>query len=247
MKFTQFAVLAVVAPAVAAFAPTANQRFFAKNVVTKPSAGPVVRGAMSMDLSDLEAKATGATLGKVDGAPKPKRKEKPAPAPKPEKKAKKAPEPTPAPAPAPKAETKSKPAKYEKLDVPKKEKAAPAPKAPKEPKAKAVPVPVAKPAPKPKAPAAPKTADPAAVPAGVALGAAPLLLAPIVALGAGRGVLSNTKARREKIQAEIAAAEAAKAKKKADAEVDGAGLTTALVSLHNFVVTYGRMNPRYCQ
>jgi hypothetical protein len=247
MKFTNIAVLAVVAPAVAAFAPTANQRFFAKNVVSKPSATHVVRGAMSMDLSDLEKKATGASLEAVDPYAKGKKKSSPPKAEKPkpekkEKKAKKSPEPesllkeAPAPAPAPKA------AKYEKLDVPKKEKAPKAPsepkpkaekpvKAPKEPKPKVEKAPKAKPAPKPKAPIAPKSSDPAAVPAGVALGAAPLLLAPVVALSAGRGVLSKTKERREKIQAEIAAAEARKAKKVASAEIDGGGLTAALVSI----------------
>jgi hypothetical protein len=48
-------------------------------------------------------------------------------------------------------------------------------------------------------------------------------------LGAGRGILSGTKERRERIQEEIAEFEAAKKKKQYTAEVDGGTLATALV------------------
>lgn len=128
------------------------------------------------------------------------------------KKAKKAPEPVPEPkpAPAPAATKKAEPKK-------KAEKPKPAPKA------------KAAPAPKPE-PKAPVAKDPNAVPAGVALGAAPLALAPLALLAAGRGVLSGTKDRREKIQKEIAEFEAARKKKVVDADVDGSGIATALVS-----------------
>ena len=72
--------------------------------------------------------------------------------------------------------------------------------------------------------------DPLAVPGGIALGAAPLIAIPAVAAVLGRDTLVKTLERREKIQAEIAAAEAAKAKKAKDAEVDGSGLAKAGVS-----------------
>jgi hypothetical protein len=113
-----------------------------------------------------------------------------------------------------------------KVEKPKVEKAAPKPK----------PVPVAKTASVKPAPVAKAAAvkDPNAVPTGVALGAAPLLLAPIALLAAGRGALQGTKDRRDKIQKEIAAFEAAKAKKAVSAEVDGGGVVTALVSGQTF-------------
>ena len=232
MKFSNLAVLAVVAPLAAGFTTTSNQRQFApKNVAFVPSSARTTtqRGAMSMDLSDLEKRLL---------EPKPEKKVK-AEKPKPEKKApkKKEPEPVPAPAPAPAPTGKKGKVTYDLggVDVPKPKKEAPAPK-PKVEKPKPAPKPKAeKPKPVPKAPKAPKepkapaAKDPNAVPAGVALGAAPLVLAPIALLGAGRGLLSSTKERREKIQQEIAEFEAAKQKKQLQAEVDGTGVVSALV------------------
>ena len=106
----------------------------------------------------------------------------------------------------------------------KKSKPAPAPKPVKAP-------PAPKPAPVVKPPAPPAAPDANAVPKGVALGAAPLVVAPVVALAAGRDFLSKTAARRQAIQEEIAAKEAAlAAKKKAQADVDFGGLAGAAVS-----------------
>jgi hypothetical protein len=92
-------------------------------------------------------------------------------------------------------------------------------KAPPKPKPVRAP-PRKKEAPKPKfsfqkpvsgAPA--KKIDPSTVPQGIALGAAPLLLAPVVALAAGRSFLTNTAARRQVIQEGIDEAKALKQKK----------------------------------
>ena len=188
-----------------------------------------------MDLSDLEKRL----LDPVE-------EKKPRSKPKPEKKKpSKAPAPAPAPAPVKAGkvsydlggiETVPKAKKEAPAPKPKAEKPKPAPKAEKPkpaPKAeKPKPAPKAKkPTPKPPAPkpAVTTVKDPNAVPAGIAAGAAPLVLAPVALLAAGRGILGNTKARREKIQAEIAAFEAAKKKKEVSADVDGAGLATALV------------------
>ena len=170
-----------------------------------------------MDLSDLEKRL----LDPVE-------EKKPRSKPKPEKKK---PSKAPAPAPAP-APVKAGKVSYDLggiETVPKAKKEAPAPK-PKAEKPKPAPK-AKKPTPKPPAPkpAVTTVKDPNAVPAGIAAGAAPLVLAPVALLAAGRGILGNTKARREKIQAEIAAFEAAKKKKEVSADVDGAGLATALV------------------
>jgi len=62
----------------------------------------------------------------------------------------------------------------------------------------------------------------------VALGGAPLALGALGALAAGRGILSGTAARRQKIQDQIAAREAEK--KRIQAEADPGGLATATVS-----------------
>lgn len=73
--------------------------------------------------------------------------------------------------------------------------------------------------------------NPNAGPLGVALGAAPLLIAPLIALSAARGALGNTAARREKIQEAIAVKErAAKAKAAASVSVDAGGVIGSLVS-----------------
>ncbi len=76
--------------------------------------------------------------------------------------------------------------------------------------------------------------DPNAGPVGVALGAAPLLLAPLVALTAARGALGKTAARRELIQEEIATKKrAAAVKDAADTSVDAGGVVGALVSIEH--------------
>ena len=91
---------------------------------------------------------------------------------------------------------------------------------------------------------APAVKDPNAGPVGVALGAAPLLVAPLVALSAARGALGKTAARREQIQNDIAEKEAAaKARAAADVSVDAGGVAGALVSLGEIeylVVVCGR-------
>merc|ERR1711966_410799 len=69
--------------------------------------------------------------------------------------------------------------------------------------------------------------DPNAGPVGVALGAAPLLFAPVAALAAARGALSKTVERREQIQA-VAAEAAAKKKLEPNPEIDSGGAATAL-------------------
>jgi hypothetical protein len=91
-----------------------------------------------------------------------------------------------------------------------------------------------KPGPMPKLAVMPKEtrsgdADANAGLVGVALGGAPLLFAPLVALSAGRSLLTKTAARREQIQQEIAEAEAAKAKKKLQSQVDAGTLGKATV------------------
>lgn len=72
--------------------------------------------------------------------------------------------------------------------------------------------------------------DPNAGPLGLALGAAPLLIAPLIALSAARGALGNTAARREKIQEAIAAKERAAKAKSASVSVDAGGVIGSLVS-----------------
>ena len=64
---------------------------------------------------------------------------------------------------------------------------------------------------------------------GIALGAAPLVLAPVVLLGAGRSFLQATKTRREKIQKEIDEVEKNKKKSILEADVDGGDLAKAVV------------------
>jgi hypothetical protein len=249
MKFSSLAVLAVVAPFAAGFAPiAANQRSLTNVVFVKPSASKLM-----MSLEDLEKKATAGDLRKVDPSQGYNKRGNVVPEPKPEKKAAppkpvKAERPTKKAAPkevempvfekpaekpvvskkgiAPKKAEKVKADQYTDIPTSKKaEKTRPQPfaaKAPIQPKRAAPPKPV--PAPK-----APVVADPNALRDGVALGAAPLLLAPLVALTAGRSVLAGTKARREKIQKEIAAAEAAKLRKIKESAVDGYGVVGALV------------------
>ena len=134
-------------------------------------------------------------------------------------------------APSKVAAKASKKAEYELAGIAEKKKEPIKPRA----AARITPV-VEKPKPPPKAksvvapPKKPTESDPNAGLVGVALGAAPLVLVPFVALSAGRDFLTKTAARRAEIEAEIAAAEAAKAKKARDAQVDSAGLAKAGVS-----------------
>jgi hypothetical protein len=248
MKFSSLAVLAVVAQSASAFAPTANQRQFAvTNVAFKSTSfsSSARRSAMSMDLSDLENKLL-APATKVPAAKAPAAK---VPAAKATQAASKVKEEKPK-----QEKTQNKPktlkptstgkVSYDfggvdippaKKDPPRlksvkaKKEGAPAPEIMKkfaEIKKKVVQAPREKNIAPPKAPAA---KEPNALPAGVALGLAPLLAAPFIALTAGRGILAGTKARREKIQQEIDDAAAAKKKKTVFADVDAGGVTKALV------------------
>ena len=215
MKFSSLAVLAVVAPFASGFAPVNPRQTTAFTTSLQKSKSPY----------DLDG---------LDQIEFPKPFSTPAPEEKPKKaKAKKAKEPEPTPTPVP---PKPEPVKSKKKS--KKEAPAPAPTpdtiAAKieslKPKPASKPT---KPVPKPPAPkpVAKTDKDPNAVPLGLALGGAPLLLAPIVALGAGRDLLSKTQARRAEIQKEIEEYEEAQKQKKLQAEVDGTGITTALVSI----------------
>ena len=192
---------------------------------------------LQMSLDDLESKL----LSDEPTKKAPKQKKAP-------KKKAPEPEPVPAPAPEPVAAKKGKKVKAEKydlsgVDVPKPTpapKPAPAPKKKIERPAPTPRVKVERPKPTPKARPEPKAKavstaakDPNAGTVGVALGAAPLLAAPVIALASARSALSKTAARREEIQAEIAAkkaAEAAKAAAKAAPSTDAGGIVGALVS-----------------
>jgi len=193
--------------------------------------------ALLMSLNDLESKLL-TTSEPPAKQSKPSRKVKATPP---------APALTPAPEPVVVDKKQKGTKKYVDLgDVPAPKAKAPAPKpAPKpQPAPRAPPAPVKKQErpdrvkvvpPPPKAqPVAIKSEtakDPNAGPVGVALGAAPLLVAPLVALTAARGALGKTAARREQIQEEIAEKKrAAKAKAAADTNVDAGGVVGALVS-----------------
>lgn len=207
-------------------------------------------GSLRMSLDDLESKLL------TDPAPRGRGKPAPKPAPK-KVEAAAAPAPptpaptkkerpqkvkyvdlgdVPAPAPAPKAAPvkvekpkpvkveKSKPVEVEKPKpvVVKAEKPKPAPK-------KAAPVVV--PVPSPPAPKAVVTAEKDSnASLGLALGAAPLIIAPVALLAGARGALSKTQARRAEIQKQIEEKEAAKKKAEKQADVDGGGVASALVS-----------------
>ena len=109
-------------------------------------------------------------------------------------------------------------------------KAAPVAPVPVVTKAAPAPVPVvAKPAPVVQAVS---TADASVIPTGIALGAVPLVLAPLVLLTAGRDTLTKTKARRDELYEQIEKFEKAQEeakKRKVDAQVDAGGLIQALV------------------
>lgn len=154
----------------------------------------------------------------------------------------------PAPAPAPPAPVKEEKPKAEKPKKEKKvkeekpkaeKKAAPAPTpapvttpAPVKEEKKA-PVKKEKPAPTPKAAPVKAEKDANALPLGVALGGAPLIVAPFVALTAARSTLTSTKARRDEIAKEIEEFEKKEAARlaKKNADLDGATLGKAVVSI----------------
>jgi len=231
MRFSTLAVLVAVAPLASSFAPSIHRQSSALGTALKKAAYDF-DGLDKLDFPKPAPEPEKRTLvnkeTKVKQAPKPT----PAPAPKAEKKAnktKQAPEPTPPP----------KPEKVTK-QIKKVVKAAAPIADPLEAKIQSLKPDKKKSSPKKLAPPAPikstgsKSADSNAVPLGVALGGAPLLLAPIVALGAGRSILSKTQARRAAIQQEIAEAERARKKKQLDAEVNGSDLAKALVRKYTF-------------
>jgi hypothetical protein len=189
-----------------------------------------------MSLDDLESKLLSEPAPKGRGSkPAPVKKEKPA----------KKEEAAPAPAPAPVAPAKKERAsKVKYVDLPPAPTPAPAPKPtpvkverkPREEKPKPVPAPRS--APTKTVVAASTEKDPNASTLGVALGAAPLIIAPFAALAGARGALSKTQARRAQIQKEIEEKEAARKKLERNAEVDGGGVASALVSFIVVEVVY---------
>lgn len=266
MKFSNCVLLAAIAvPSATAFVPMAPRCVVQQGATTSTSL---------YSLDDLEAKLLGteepAPKKKASKPPKPAPAPKPAPksapAPKPLKaetddlKAKLLSTEEPAPAPkkqavkSPKPAPAPKPARAPKpAPAPKAEKPKPAPKPKPTPKAV-----VAPPLGLPKKPAAIKPPPPPppsssaqggsdSLAKGVALGAAPLVVAPLAALAAGRGFLTKTAARRAVIQEEIAEREAALAKKKADAEVDVGGLVGALVRVMSTTQKMCRNNKRVAE
>lgn len=177
-----------------------------------------------MSLDDLESKLLSEPAPKAARKPAPVKKEKAAP-----KKKEEAPVAVPPPAPAPTKKERASKTKYVELPP------APAPvKAPKAApvKAERKPREEKRPAPVAKAVAAAEK-DPNASTLGVALGAAPLLVAPLVALAGARGALSKTQARRAQIQKEIEEKEKEAARKRVErsADADGGGIASAFVSL----------------
>ena len=259
MRFSTIAVLSVLASA-SAFVPSANRAFtrsqplFAlEDLEAKLLAPPPPKAAK------VEQKPKPAPREKVE-KPKPEPKvkvEKPKPVPRGKAQKPKveapapAPAPVPAPAPAPvpaakstKSTKKLKKGDYDFSEIAEKK------KAPVKLQAVARTTPKVVTAGKglsfPALPtmgknvAAPKTpvvSDPNAGLVGVALGAAPLLLAPVVALSVGRDFLTKTSARRAEIEKDIAARAAEKARKDKDAEVDAGGLVKAAVSRTTMVTT----------
>lgn len=220
MRFTSFAVLAVLSSTNAFAPPSRNLAFSTSNTLYA--------------VSDLEAKLLSEPEPKKTKSKAARKAKEPAPEPikksepikngsydfggydfddKKKKKTRSSPPPKVDPTPAPVAAERKK--------------AAPKERAPK----KSKPV-VVTPPPRPAPVVKTTVSDPNAGPVGVALGAAPLLLAPLGALVATRDILSKTAARRAVIEEEIAAAEAAKEKKLVNADVDAGGLATAAVSIH---------------
>jgi hypothetical protein len=242
MRFTKLAVLAVVAPAASAFMPAVNRNVFSKYITT--SSGTTITSlsmakvdGLSISDMDYENFTQGASRTKFEQARK-------APRAKP-KAAVKVVDETPVVkekvvkekvAPRPKAVKKEKVVK---------EKAPPKPKVVKEKMVKAPPKPRPKPvksasyqfeAPKLPTIKIPEVAKPPTEPStlfkGVALGAAPLVLAPVAALALGRTFLTNTAARRQAIQDGIDEAKALKESK--STEVDFGDLFKAVVRTESF-------------
>ena len=230
MRFSTVAVLSVAASA-SAFVPSANHAF--------------TRSKPLFALEDLEAKLLAPPKPKTSTEkpkPAPKAKvEKPNPAPKVEKpkpvpkakiempkyEATPPPKPVPATKTAPVAKAAKQGSTYDFSGVAEKKKEPVKPKAtPRTTPVVTKPTPAKVVAP----PKKPAESEPNAGLVGVALGSAPLVLVPLVALSAGREFLSKTAARRAEIEAEIAAQAAAKAKKARSAEVDSDGLVKAAVS-----------------
>lgn len=202
MRFSSIAVLALLAPVANAFAPIQRQ-YSAPRTVLKAN--------VEYDLD----------LG-IEEVPKPKKGgKKTAPAP--------VPVPVPEPVAAPKSKRRSAAKKVVEAPPP-----APVPveKKRKVKKVKTTPVPPPPPpssVKKVKTVSSASTASTSTKASGVALGAAPLVLAPVVLLGAGRSLLQGTKARREKIQKEVDDFEKSKKKKTLQADVDGGDLAKAVV------------------
>jgi len=208
MRFSSTAVLALVAPVANAFAPIQRQSSAPRTILRKVE--------YDLDLGIEELPKKGGKKIAPASAPAPPLASEPVPAPKPKKKSasKKVVEVVPQPAPAP----------VEKKKREKKVKTKSPPPAPPPPPVKKEKKTVA-------------SASAFTKVGGVALGAAPLVLAPVVLLGAGRSVLQGTKERREKIQKEIDAVEKAKRKKQIQAEVDGGDLVKAVGFLGAAVVS----------
>lgn len=206
MKLSTGAIASCVAliSSASAFGGFQSSAFNGRRTIALPTTGASTysRSAVCMSLSDLEDKLLrgGSTPAKSFAiAPK-----TPAPAP-------------PAPAPVPKTKlvlptttkttttkTVAPTPKVSPLPLYDRQFIAPTPKvSPKQ---------VGPPSTSPKSVKEAAPAEPANVPLGVALGAVPLAVLPLLALAAGRGALTNTVARRGQIQKEI---EAIQAKKKA--------------------------------
>ena len=210
MRFSSIVVLAAIAPVANGFAPFQRQFSAPRTVLRKVE--------YDLDLGIDEPTKKGGK--KVKPTPAPEPVPEPAPAPKSKRQsAKKEVEPKPTPAPAPKSKAKPEPAPE------------PAPKAKpkKESKPKKVKPEALKIPPPPPPPPRVKEASVATKASGVALGAAPLVLAPAALLVAGRGVLTGTVERRAKIQQEIEEIEKAKRKKQLQSEIDTGDLAKAVV------------------
>jgi hypothetical protein len=231
MRFTKLAVLAVVAPMGAAFMPAVNvfnkfpstlKMALEDDLESKLFSSPAENKKKSKEAAkQAKATATAPTPKSVllasekraglDGINtsdinydssfgKPAAKVKPVKAVKPVAAKKEKPPPKPKPVRAPR----------EELDLPPRRKQGGLPKQ--------APAAVAKP---------PSNVDPSILPEGLALGAAPLILAPVAALAVGRSFLSKTSARRQAIQEAIDEKNRLKESKKT--EVDFGDLFKAAV------------------
>ena len=223
MRFTKFAVLAIVAPVASAFVVPRSANVNHKIAIHQPVA------PLSMALEDLESKLLGTTPEPKKAAPPAKQApNKMAP---PTKQAPKKPE-------SDNLAMSLSDIKYESTPPKKLVKAGKPPPKPKAVREKPPPKPkvvrekkvvverkkVVRPPPPPK-PVKPSDAN--TVVQGVAIGAVPLVALPAIALLAGRDFLSKTAGRRQAIQEEIAVRALEKERK--NAEVDAGGLVKAVV------------------